>query len=105
MGGYHHGFDNDYSLRGKKITLKRNPNNEYDKNAIEIWVGFKMIGYVQKHIAESLAGTTFNLAAKLITFNGSGNHIEILNDGKPNVFGSFKFWLVGIAVLAIAASL
>jgi len=42
---------------GDRIQFIRNPNNEYDKNAIEIWFknGQHMLGHIPARLARSLA--------------------------------------------------
>jgi hypothetical protein len=41
---------------GTAVTLVREPNNEFDKNAIAVWVDGQRVGYIPKKTNEALAG-------------------------------------------------
>ena len=41
---------------GCSVALVRNPENEYDENAIEVWAGDLQIGFVPRDKAETWAG-------------------------------------------------
>lgn len=49
---------NILALRGKEgvpINLRRNPENPYDANAIEVRLGDEMLGHLSKEVAAKLA--------------------------------------------------
>ena len=47
LTGTKHYFGNDFLKKGKKIRLEKEPDNEYDKEAIKItYEGLGKIGYV-----------------------------------------------------------
>ena len=41
--------------KGDKLILRREPNNEFDKNAIRIMWGVEKIGYIKKYLAKDMA--------------------------------------------------
>ena len=40
---------------GQSVSLSRDPDNEYDKNAIEVWAGRWHIGFIPRDDAETWA--------------------------------------------------
>jgi hypothetical protein len=42
---------------GTVLIMKREPKNPYDKNAISIWKGSTMLGYIPRGLAATLAPT------------------------------------------------
>ena len=53
LTGTKHYFGNDFLEKGTKIRLEKEPNNEYDKEAIKVtYEGLGKIGYV---IGESMS--------------------------------------------------
>jgi len=40
---------------GQTLTLKPDPTNKYDPNAIEIWIGETMVGFVPKKFSAEVA--------------------------------------------------
>lgn len=60
-----------------KLTLLREPNNSYDKNAIKIIVSGKHIGYIKSDLAKTVAplldkGHKYNASINEITGGTSG---------------------------------
>ena len=42
-------------IAGQRVVLRRDPNNAYDKNAIEVLAGGRRIGFISRDEAETLA--------------------------------------------------
>lgn len=40
---------------GEQLTLKRDPENQFDPNAIQVWAGDTWIGFIERGLAEELA--------------------------------------------------
>ena len=51
LTGTKHYFGNDFLEKGMKIRLEKEPDNEYDKEAIKVtYEGLGKIGYVTRHM-------------------------------------------------------
>ena len=95
------GSSRQYAIRkfcrpGEPLTLIREPQNKFDKNAISIWVHGKnlfrngdfQIGYIKTELAEEIApridaGWTITAEVKEVTGGGDltyGCNIEITSD-------------------------
>ena len=57
-------------LPGTPVLLVREPTNEYDQNAIQVWIDGKRVGYLPKGDAAKLAPIIRSIAA---TFARSPN--------------------------------
>lgn len=52
---FHHGLRLYQSMRvGDTLTMRHEPENPYDKNAIAVYLGEDQIGYVEKGVNEDL---------------------------------------------------
>ena len=86
LTGTKHYFGNDFLEKGTKIRLEKEPDNEYDKEAIKVtYEGLGKIGYVANSsytvIGESMS------AGRLYDKIGDGTYqlIEVKGDNKIDV--------------------
>lgn len=68
-----------YCYPNKELTLKREPYNEYDKNAISVYVNSNQLGYIKKELAQDLAprmdrGEEFKVSISNVTGGDSYNY-------------------------------
>ena len=76
LTGTKHYFGNDFLKKGIKVRLEKDPDNEYDKEAIKVtYEGLGKIGYVANSsytvIGESMIGDTAYAKVVLVTPAGT----------------------------------
>ena len=84
LTGTKHYFGNDFLKKGMKVRLEKDPDNEYDKEAIKVtYEGLGKIGYVANSsytvIGESMsAGRLYDTAyAKVVLVTPAGTICKI----------------------------
>ena len=69
LTGTKHYFGNDFLEKGTKIRLEKEPDNEYDKEAIKVtYEGLGKIAYA-KVMLVTLAGTICKICKKSLAYN------------------------------------
>lgn len=83
IAGTNHRYGNSFLERGMKVELKKEPNNEYDTEAIEVRMeGLGKIGYVANSVGtrigdSSSAGRIYDRIGDTAT----GTVLLIMNNG------------------------
>lgn len=68
-------FDGSPLGRSKTATLKRNPENKYDENACEVFIGAFMVGHLPRNLAAEVApkldaGENYTMTVSLLVTPG-----------------------------------